>query len=91
MDTSTIYMLVVFFLVSITFARRQMLKEKVEKPERRNEIRRQDKRRAHTGRRVHEFNAGCDTENRRNNEDRREGEKERRRKDRRHKRVSTAV
>ena len=83
METSTIIALVISFLVFITFVRRQMLKEKVKPPERRLANRRYDKRRAHTGRRMHEYHADCETKNRRENEDRRRGKKERRHKQRR--------
>ena len=53
MQTDTIIILVVGFLVLITFARRLMLTKRVEQ---RKVNRRKDGRRAHTGRREHEFN-----------------------------------
>ncbi len=81
METSTIIALVAVFLITITLLRRSMLKEKVE---RRKSVRRQDKRRTHTGRRKHEFHAGCEMDNRRKQEDRRSGKKDRRFHDRRH-------
>ena len=84
MVTEIIIGLVAVFLVFITLVRREMLKEKAEIPQRRAENRRHDKRRAHTGRRVHEFHSGCEIKNRRKNEDRRNGSKDRRRKERRH-------
>ena len=84
MDTEIIIGLVIGFLVFITLVRREMLKEKVDAPERRKENRRHDKRRAHTGRRLHEFHSDCETKNRRKNEDRRNGSKDRRHKERRH-------
>ena len=84
MDTEIMIGLVIGFLLFITLVRREMLKEKVELPERRVQNRRHDKRRAHTGRRIHEFHADCKTENRRKNEDRRSGTKDRRHKERRH-------
>lgn len=85
METSTVIALVIGFLIFITFVRRQMLKEEVKPPERRLKNRRNDKRRAHTGRRMHEFNSNCETKNRREKEDRRSGKTERRHGERRHK------
>ena len=84
MDTTTITALVIVFLVFISLVRREMLKEKVEKPELRLKIRRNGKRRSHIGRRVHEFHTDCMTEDKRHNEDRRKGSKNRRHKERRH-------
>jgi len=84
MDTNIIITLVIGFLVFITFARRQMLKEELKAPERRVENRRHDVRRAHTGRRMNEFHADCSIKNRRKNEDRRGGLRDRRHKQRRH-------
>jgi len=83
METSTISVMVIGFLVFITFARKQMLKEEVKLPERRVENRRNKRRRSHKGRRVHEFHVDCETKNRRKREDRRRGQEERRHKQRR--------
>lgn len=80
MDSSVIIAIVIGFLVLITFMRRSMLKEKVE---RRIHARRTDKRRMRTGRRKNEFHETCETKNRRKDEDRRSGKRDRRHRDRR--------
>jgi len=72
------------FLVFLILFRRVMLKAEVKPCENRLANRRQDKRRAHTGRRIHEFHANCTTKNKRKNEDRRNGCKDRRHRNRRH-------
>ena len=84
MDTKIIIAFVIAFLILVSLARRQMLKEEIEKPERRLKNRRNGKRRANIGRRLHEFHADCEREDKRHNEDRRKGSKDRRHKQRRH-------
>ncbi len=81
METSTIIILVVGFLVSITFIRRAMLKEQTD---RRVKVRRQGNRRNRSGRRKHDFHEACKDEDRRHREDRRQGKKDRRFHERRH-------
>lgn len=75
--------LIISFLLIITLIRRSMLKPQPE--DRREDIRRYEKRRIQKGRRHHEFNENCDGDERRKEEERRAGVDERRHnKSRRH-------
>lgn len=83
MEIEIIISLIIGFLVMITLIRRSMLKPKP--ADRRENIRRYEKRRTKMGRRHHEFSENCDADERRKEEERRAGVDERRHnKSRRH-------
>ena len=84
METEMIVYILVGFLAVITLIRREMLKPEVKVADRREANRRKGKRRAHMGRRQHDFNDACMDEDRRQDEDRRTGSKDRRHRERRH-------
>ncbi len=83
MGIETIISLIIGFVVMITLISRSMLKPKP--LDRREDIRRYEKRRTQKGRRYHEFSENCDGDERRKEEERRASVDERRHnKSRRH-------